>query len=289
MSLGLSPLGLVPLGLADFGAPPAAGGDEHNVVGAAATQPNTAGTGALTQDHVLAGAAATQQNTAPAAGIEQAHALAGSDATQGNAGSSAAATQEHALAGSTGTQQNTASTAGLTAPDTLNGEQGTQQNTGSAGAIGQTHVLGASTGTQTNSADSGAISIASDPRYARPESTLAPGPWTASAGEDLAAMISEPSADATTYIKATAPGSCEVAANPVEDPQTSSGQVVRYQAWSPTGDGLTVRLKQGAAVIASWTHAALPIEPTIYAQTLSAAECDSITNYADLRFQFVAG
>lgn len=127
-----------------------------------------------------------------------------------------------------------------------------------------------------------------DPRYARPDTVLSAGNWTASSGTDLAAMLAEPSADSDTYIQATAPGSCEIASNPVQDPGTSAGQVLRYQAWSPTGDGVIVRLKQGAAVIASWTHAELPLAPTIYARELSAQQCDAITDYAALSFVFEA-
>lgn len=127
-----------------------------------------------------------------------------------------------------------------------------------------------------------------DPRYARPQSDVSAGAWTPSSGTALYAMIDEPSADSADYISTSTPSTCEVKLNPVVDPGTSSGQVARYQVWSLNGDGLTVRLKQGATVIATWTHATLPTTPTIFVQSLTAAECDSITNYADLRFAFEA-
>lgn len=312
MSLGTSPLGLVPLGLAEPAVSEGGGGStEHNVLAAPATQANIGGTGAVTQVHALAASDSAQANTAGSGAVSQAHVLAASDSSQVNTGPGAAVGQEHNLAAagsvqantgeaaavgqvhqlvaSEGVQENIGEAAALTAPDTLNAAPGVQANIGGTGAIGQTHVLGASSGVQANVGESGAVSIASNPRYARPETTLAAGGWVPSEGANLAAMVAEPSADAATFIKATSAGACEIALNPVTDPQTSSGQVVRYQAWSPTGDALTVRLKQGAAVIASWAHAELPVEPTIFAQTLSAIECDSITNYADLRFEFVAG
>jgi FtsP/CotA-like multicopper oxidase with cupredoxin domain len=73
--------------------------------------------------------------------------------------------------------------------------------------------------------------------------------------------------------------------NPVQDPGTSSGQVVRYQVWNLTGAGVTVELKQGDQVIATWSHATLPNSPTIYIQILSPSECDSITDYTNLQIK----
>jgi phosphohistidine phosphatase SixA len=127
-----------------------------------------------------------------------------------------------------------------------------------------------------------------DPRYARPQSDISAGAWLPSTGSDLYAMIDEVSQDSADYISTSTPSTCEVRLNPVVDPGTSSGQVVRYQVWSPDGDGVIVSLMQGAAVIASWTHASLPATATVFARELSAAECDSITDYANLRFKFEA-
>lgn len=127
-----------------------------------------------------------------------------------------------------------------------------------------------------------------DPRYARPQSDISTGNWAPSSGLSLSAMLSEANPDASTSITSSSAGLCELKLNAVADPQTSSGQVVRYQASSSNGGGLTVRLKQGSSVIASWTHASLPVSPTVFAQSLSAAQCDAITNYGDLRFEFEA-
>ena len=130
---------------------------------------------------------------------------------------------------------------------------------------------------------------AADPRYARPASDVSKGPWSASASSTLAGAINEPSADAADYITATTPGACEIKLGAVADPGTSSGQVVRYQAWSDSGGALLVQLKQGATIIAAWNHASLPTTPTVFAQALSPSQCDSITDYSDLRFAFTAG
>ncbi len=129
-----------------------------------------------------------------------------------------------------------------------------------------------------------------EPRYARPQSDVSAGAWLPSTGSDLFAMIdeAEAEADATDYIYTDTPSTCEIALNAVQDPLSSAGQKVRYQVWSDTGSGLTVTLKQGAAVIATWTHASLPVTPTVFSQTLNALEAGSITDFGDLRLTFEA-
>lgn len=132
-----------------------------------------------------------------------------------------------------------------------------------------------------------------DPRYARPDADVSTGLWFPSSGSDLWDMIDEPSADSTDFIYTETAGAvCEVALNPVVDPGTSSGQVVRYQAWSESGDGIIVRLYQGSTIIAAWSHASLPTVATIFAQTLSPSECDSLIAVdgviSNLRFKFEA-
>lgn len=101
-------------------------------------------------------------------------------------------------------------------------------------------------------------------------------------------MIDEVTPDSSDYIKATSAGTAEIALNAVTDPNTSANQFICYQAWSPTGGALTVQLKQGATVIASWVHDTLPTTPTIYERSLTGPQCDAITDYANLRIAFVA-
>ena len=122
---------------------------------------------------------------------------------------------------------------------------------------------------------------------ARPNADTTVGAWLPITGAVLYDMINEPAPpDAADYIYATSSSTCKIQLSPVADPATSSGQVVSYQAWSPAGDGLTVRLMQGAVQIAAWVHASLPTTATIYQQALSAGECNAITDYADLFIQF---
>lgn len=128
-----------------------------------------------------------------------------------------------------------------------------------------------------------------DPRFARPVTDVSAGSWLPSVpGATLASMIDEPAADSSDYDYTTVASTCEIALNAVTDPLTSANQVVRYQVWSPQGNGITVSMMQGSTVIASWSHSTLPPTPTIYAQALTGPQCDAITNYADLRFKFTA-
>jgi hypothetical protein len=127
--------------------------------------------------------------------------------------------------------------------------------------------------------------IQPDPRYARPLSDAGAGPWTSSDGGSLADAVKQ---DDGITMNANAPGTCEIKLGPVVDPQTSYGQVVRYKAGSSAGSGLTVRLKQGTTVIAAWAHTSLPAAQTVFTQVLTSAQCDSITDYTNLRFEFEA-
>lgn len=123
---------------------------------------------------------------------------------------------------------------------------------------------------------------------ARPNADTTPGAWLPSTGTVLYDMVDEVVADDADYIYATTASTCNLALSPVADPLTSSGQVVSYRAWSPAGNGLIVRLKQGAITIATWTHSALPTNPTTYQQVLSGAECDAITDYTALSTEMEA-
>lgn len=118
---------------------------------------------------------------------------------------------------------------------------------------------------------------------ARPGSDTSNTGWTPSTGSDLYAMIDEVTPNDADYISTTSAGSvCKLGLGAVADPGTSSGQVVSYRASSSTGNGLKVELMQGAAVIATWTHATLTSTDTTYQQSLSGAECDAITDYTAL-------
>ena len=124
-------------------------------------------------------------------------------------------------------------------------------------------------------------------QYARPTSDVSAGGWTASTGSDLFAMLDETSANDSDYITTTSASTCEVALGSITDPAVSTGHIVRYRLSADAG-GITVRLRQGTTTIATWTHAPAPASLTLYEQTLSSGEANSITDYTALRLQFEA-
>lgn len=125
-------------------------------------------------------------------------------------------------------------------------------------------------------------------RYSRPIADLIPGGWVPSSGLALAAMIDEPAPGDSDFITASAPGTTEIALQPLNNPGLYNGQAVRYQAWDAASGGLTINLKQGGTLIAQWHHASLPTAPTEFVRYLLPEETARITDYTDLRCSFVA-
>jgi hypothetical protein len=85
----------------------------------------------------------------------------------------------------------------------------------------------------------------------------------------------------------------------IEDPQVSTGHIVRYVYAKDSAGGaqidLTVQLRQAyvsegslGTLIKEWIHTNISETLTAAAQTLSAGEADSITDYANLYLRFVA-
>lgn len=172
------------------------------------------------------------------------------------------------------------------------GGTGTSAGSGTGGnatgAAGGDAVADGGTGSSTGSGTGGTATGGSGAvaTIARPSSDISSSGWSASSGADLFAMLDEVTPDDADYIIASTVGAvCEIGLSAVADPGTSSGQVMRYRLWSPTGNGATVKLKQGATTIATWTHATLPTTATLYTQALTAGECDAITNYSALSIE----
>lgn len=134
-------------------------------------------------------------------------------------------------------------------------------------------------------------SLAAAVQTAYPTSDVVQGLWLpSSAGSptELYAMLDEVSADDADYIYTGDATTARVALNSVTDPSTSSGHVVHYRCRVYAGT-LYVRLKQGTTTIATWSHTSADAgSMTTFAQTLSAGEADSITDYAQLRIEFEA-
>lgn len=128
-------------------------------------------------------------------------------------------------------------------------------------------------------------------QFARPVSDVALGGWSGPAFSTIDEAVAD-DADFTQSPTGPANAILEVALGSVEDPQSSTGHAVRYRFKKDTSGGsqidLTVELVQGTTVIASWLHANISDLYTDAAQTLTAAQADAITNYADLRLRFIA-
>lgn len=128
------------------------------------------------------------------------------------------------------------------------------------------------------------------PQYARPNADISNTGWTPSTGSDLYPMVGETVRDDDTYIYTNTAGSlCELALSDVTDPATSADHLPSLVLSAPSGGGgMIVRLMEGASQRASWTYDPLPTSATLYQPTLTGGEADSITDYANLRYQFEA-
>jgi hypothetical protein len=112
--------------------------------------------------------------------------------------------------------------------------------------------------------------------------------WVPLTGANFAAMIDEFPSDDADYDWCAVPGThaFEVTTQNATDPVSSVGHLIRYRLLLDSGT-ITVSLKQGATVIASWTHTGIAAATTqTYLQTLNATQSDSITDYTDLRLSF---
>lgn len=136
------------------------------------------------------------------------------------------------------------------------------------------------------------------PQFARPSADTVRTAWTDQAGgtATIYTTIDETAASDADYIKTpTPPGTneFETLLTSVTDPVSSTGHIMRWRRRKQPATGsaqidLTVRLLQGTTQIVSRSDTNLPGTFTDTSYTLSAAEADAITNYADLRLEFVA-
>lgn len=135
-------------------------------------------------------------------------------------------------------------------------------------------------------------------QFARPSADTVRTGWTEDDGttDTLWEEINESSASDSDFIKTpTPPGSneYETLLTSVTDPLSSSGHVMRWRRRKQPASGsadinLTVRLMEGTTQIVSRADNTIPGSFTDTSYTLSAGEADSITDYANLRLEFVA-
>lgn len=136
------------------------------------------------------------------------------------------------------------------------------------------------------------------PQFARPSADTVRTAWTDQAGgtTNIFSTIDESSANDTDYIKTASPpgvNEFETLLTSVTDPVSSLGHIMRWRRRKQPASGsndvnLTVRLLQGVTQITSQADNVIPGSFTDTSYTLSGAEADAITNYADLRLEFVA-
>lgn len=125
------------------------------------------------------------------------------------------------------------------------------------------------------------------PQLLAPIADLSAGGWTPSSGSDIYAMLDESTASDTDYIVSSTASSCEMRLAVGGDPAVSTGHILRYRLLSGTGS-ITAILKQGSTTIASFGPHTLTGSAQDFAQTLSAGQADSISDYSDLRVVFTA-
>jgi hypothetical protein len=137
-----------------------------------------------------------------------------------------------------------------------------------------------------------AVSPQQSTQTARPVSdvdvTNAVGVPTPGAGSGVYADLA--ANDDAHYAEISNGGDVEVLLSSLIDPLSSSGHTVSYRAdygGGATSGSIAVELRQGTTVIASWTDTLTGSFQT-FTHTLSAAEADAITDYADLRLRFTA-
>jgi transposase-like protein len=141
-------------------------------------------------------------------------------------------------------------------------------------------------------ADTRQWQLASDAQFARPDSDVTVGTWTTA---PLYSKINTTTPDDSTLVRsANNPSNAafEVGLSDVEDPQASTGHILRVrERMQQSGGGsqattsVTIALRQGSTTIASqtYTHAAGDLTWYTRALTLTSTQADAITNYNDLR------
>lgn len=120
----------------------------------------------------------------------------------------------------------------------------------------------------------------------RPASDVTAGAWTSNAGGALYAAVDESSASDTDFITTSSASTFEVALGAVTDPQVGFGHTIRYRFRSPTNDTFTIRLVQGTTIIATDPTPRSPGGTfTTYEWTITEAEANAISDYANLRIR----
>lgn len=167
------------------------------------------------------------------------------------------------------------------------------------GAVGDEVVSGEAvvpvSGTSAVGAE-GSVTVELTRIYA-PSSDVSLGSWTDQAGgtTNIYQSIDEPlPANDSDYVRSPynpSSNTYEAGLGTITDPVASTGHYVHYRYHKLDAVGqmdLTVKLMQGAVEIASWSHTDISNSPVTASQLLTGPQTDAITNYNDLRLQFIA-
>lgn len=134
------------------------------------------------------------------------------------------------------------------------------------------------------------------PQYGRPAQDITRTGWVTESGgtTNLYASIDEEVyPDHSNYVESPAPpgtNEYEVKLSPLGDPEVSTLHHIRYWRRS-VGDAqvnLSLRLMQGVTEIATLSDQGVDIEWGFVQWALTSAQADAITDYTDLRVEFVA-
>ena len=128
-----------------------------------------------------------------------------------------------------------------------------------------------------------------------PATDTALGSWTVFPSGTASSVLDEVTPDDTDYVQSYSLPSGQVA-DELEvkfaagtDPAVGTGHTFSYRLRCPYGEhSVKVELMQGATRIAWWSEDALTASFQTLTHTLTTAEADAITNYADLRLRFTA-
>ena len=135
-------------------------------------------------------------------------------------------------------------------------------------------------------------------QFGRPSADTVRTAWTDQGGgtTNIYTTIDETVASDADYIKTAAPpgtNEYETLLKSLTDPVSSTGHIMRWRRRKQPASGsaqinLTVRLLQGGTQIVSRADTDIPGTFTDSSYTLSAGEADAITDYTDLRLEWVA-
>lgn len=131
--------------------------------------------------------------------------------------------------------------------------------------------------------------------YLRPDGDALDGGWT----NQMGGTILFPSIDEaappidTDYIQSSAAPAADICRVSLDNPSGGVGSLpgkvrTRYKNAGSGNNNLTVSLKQGSTVIASWTYSSIPSTFTTAEETLTAPQFASITDFSDLFLEYQA-